>query len=123
MSTASTNALFILKERPIARRRRRKRADGGGRLEGWPHAAKIIYPRSKNRPYTHPQPCSAPVRAHDADGGAGGPGRGAGDGPKVPGLCATIRARRVERREAQRPGGGPRKPVVAGRARLGTGFA
>jgi hypothetical protein len=29
----------------------------------------------------------------------------------------------VERREAQRPGGGPRKPAIAGRARLGTGFA
>ena len=29
----------------------------------------------------------------------------------------------VERREAQRPGGGPRKPAIAGRARLGAGLA
>src|SRR5262249_48400283 len=29
----------------------------------------------------------------------------------------------VERREAQRPGGGPRKPATAGRARLGMGLA
>jgi len=31
--------------------------------------------------------------------------------------------RLVERREAQRPGGGLRNPVTAGRARLGAGLA
>jgi hypothetical protein len=36
---------------------------------------------------------------------------------------AADNAVRVERREAQRPGGGLRNPAVAGRARLGMGFA
>ena len=43
--------------------------------------------------------------------------------PAAPGPEAGNRNRPVERREAQRPGGGLRNPVTAGRARLGAGLA
>jgi len=63
------------------------------------------------KPHVHSShPCWLKGRCHDAID------ERAGSGPP------TTRPA-VERREAQRPGGGPRKLAIAGRARLGAGFA
>ena len=70
---------------------------------------KISYPRCSNPPLH----CSRPVRLRVAV-----MTRSNGEPD-----AAADNAAAVERREAQRPGGEPRKLVTAGRARLGAGLA
>jgi hypothetical protein len=72
-------------------------------------AAKKSYPRSKIRPYTVAHPCWLEERRRRD--------------PKSKDGAASDNEAAVERREAQRPGGEPRKLVTAGRARLGMGLA
>jgi hypothetical protein len=72
-------------------------------------APKISYPRSQIRHYIDPRPGALRIAVMTRSNGE--PDAGADN------------ALAVERREAQRPGGGPRKPATAGRARLRTGLA
>jgi hypothetical protein len=78
--------------------------------EAWQACRSLQSPNERRRCLHSSHPSRLTGRCHDATD------ERAGSGPP------TMRFA-VERREAQRPGGGPRKPAIAGRARLGAGFA